>query len=288
MKEQASRFSVEKMSKVLGVSRSGYYKRLKNSNITPKYAELDKAIGEAFELSHKRYGSPRIYLHLRRTYGQKAVSRSVIARRMKQLKLVAIPRRKYVVTTESKHDLKISDNLLERKFEVEKVNKVWVSDLTYLHTDKGWRYLTTVIDLGDRSVVGWALSETMHASCTTLAALRKALKKRGIQRNSGLMFHSDRGVQYACDEFRCLLADYQISQSMSRKGNCWDNAVAESFFKTIKTEELGRYKLLKAENLETLIFRYIEGWYNTIRIHSALHGKTPLETFREKSTKTAA
>jgi transposase InsO family protein len=288
MKKNMQRFPVEMMSKALGVSRSGYYKWLKNKDVKPIHAEIDKEIRKEFEKSRGRYGSPRIYARLCLTVAQRSVSRSTVARRMKAMKLVARPRRKYVVTTDSRHEYRISENLLDRKFDREEVNQVWVGDITYIRTDKGWRYLTTVIDLADRSIVGWALSETMHTECTTIAALKKALKNRYIGKKSGLMFHSDRGIQYACDEFRALLKEYQIVQSMSRKGNCWDNAVAESFFKTIKTEELDQYTVIKAENLYSLIFRYIEGWYNTLRIHSALNGKTPAEIFNEKRFKQAA
>lgn len=288
MKSQALIYSVGQMSKCLGVSRSGYYKWLKSSEKESIYAKLDNAIRAEFNKSRMRYGSPRVCQALNARLGEQRVSRSKVARRMKVLKLVGRPRRKYVVTTDSEHEMEICDNLLDRRFEVQEVNKVWVGDITYIRTDEGWRYLTAVLDLADRSVVGWALSETMRAACTTVEALKKALKKRGIQRGSGLMFHSDRGIQYACGEFRDLLKEFGIMQSMSRKGNCWDNAVAESFFKTVKTEELDQYKLIKAKALESLIFRYIEGWYNTQRIHSALGGKTPLRTFEEKMAQRAA
>jgi putative transposase len=288
MKLNAKRFTVEMMSRALGVSRGGYYKWLKISDLGSRYEVLDDKIKIVFEKSKGRYGSPRVCQSLNNVSGSDPVSRPTVARRMKVLKLAARPRKRYTVTTDSKHDLKISDNLLNRQFKVQELNKVWVSDLTYIWTDKGWRYLTSVIDLADRAVVGWALSETMHASATTVKALKRALEKRAIQQSSGLMFHSDRGVQYASEEFRSLLDDYQITQSMSRKGNCWDNAVAESFFKTIKTEEIDQYEVIQAESLQVLIFRYIEGWYNTVRIHSALNGKTPLQTFKEKIHKHAA
>ncbi|MEZ4917808.1 MAG: IS3 family transposase [Saprospiraceae bacterium] len=197
-------------------------------------------------------------------------------------------KRKYVHTTDSNHNLRVSPNLLDRKFEVKTVNTVWVSDITYIPTDNGWRYLTAILDLADRAVVGWTLSQTMFAQNTVIDALKQAIHKRGVKPQSELLFHSDRGAQYACDEFRKLLTDYGMVQSMSRKGNCWDNAVAESFFKTIKTEELNRHQVIKAENLNSLIFKYIEGWYNTQRIHSALNGLSPWEAFFEKSESIAA
>lgn len=282
MKLYSSRFSVKMMSRVLVVSRSGYYKWLKINTLKTEGLELDKRIRTAFESSRRSYGSPRLSQQLNKQGGLKRVSAATVGRRMKFLGLRARVKRKYVSTTDSTHKLKISPNLLDRKFEVNQVNTVWVSDITYIPTDDGWRYLTVILDLADRAVVAWTLSQTMHAECTIIKAFKQALVKRSIPPKSGLMFHSDRGVQYACDDFRALLAQYEVLQSMSRKGNCWDNAVAESFFKTIKTEELDTYTLIKADNLNSLVFRYIEGWYNTQRIHSSLNGKTPWETFYEK------
>lgn len=288
MSRYSAQYPVELMSRVLGVSRSGYYKWVKNKRLHEFQLELDKRIKQAFELSKSTYGSPRVTQELCKQADERRVSVATVARRMHVLGLVARVKRKYVHTTDSTHDLRISPNLLDRNFEVEQVNKVWVSDITYIPTDKGWRYLTVILDLADRAVVGWTLSWTMQAQCTVIAALKQAIYKRGIQPNCGLMFHSDRGVQYACDDFRAILAQYAITQSMSRKGNCWDNAVAESFFKTIKTEELNSYQLINADRLNSLVFKYIEGWYNTRRIHSSLNGKTPWDAFYQKSSKLAA
>lgn len=288
MKLYSSRFPVDKMSSVLGVSRSGYYKWLKNSSLKEDRSKLDERIKAAFASSRCRYGSPRISQHLNKQSVGKRVSAATVGRRMQALSLVARCKRRYVNTTDSGHNLKTSPNLLNRQFEVKEVNTVWVSDITYIATDDGWRYLTVILDLADRAVVGWTLSETMHADCTVIKAFAQAVANRGIRPNSTLMFHSDRGIQYACEEFRAILAQYGVRQSMSRKGNCWDNAVAESFFKTIKTEELDRYQPLKANTLNSLVFKYIEGWYNTQRIHSSLDGKTPWETFFEKYLTLAA
>jgi putative transposase len=288
MKYQSKRYSVEMMPRVLGVSRSGYYKWLKSSHLKAQIEVLDKQIKDAFEQSACRYGSPRVCAAVNKKRSDKKVSSATVARRMRVLKLVARPKRKYVHTTDSDHSLDVSPNLLNRNFAVEKVNTVWVSDITYISTNEGWRYLTVVLDLADRAVVGWTLSQTMHAHCTVIEALKQAIQRRGIHTHSGLMFHSDRGVQYACDEFRALLKRFNITQSMSRKGNCWDNAVAESFFKTIKTEELDKLKTINAKMLNSLIFKYIEGWYNTQRIHSGLNGMTPWEAFYAKSLKLAA
>ena len=288
MKQQSFRFPVELMSRALGVSRSGYYKWLKFRLLKEDQSQLDERIKTAFEGSKRRYGSPRISAYLNKQCADKPVCVATVARRMQALGLIARSKRKYVRTTDSGHNLAASPNLLNRHFEVEQVNKVWVSDITYIPTDDGWRYLTVILDLADRAVVGWTLSETMYAESTVIKAFTQAIDKRGIRSKSALMFHSDRGVQYACDDFRAVLAQYRVTQSMSRKGNCWDNAVAESFFKTIKTEELNRHTLIKANDLNSLVLKYIEGWYNTQRIHFSLGGKTPWEAFYEKNLKSAA
>ena len=288
MNQYSSRYPVELMSRVFGVSRSGYYKWFKNRQLSDCLSKLDKQIIQVFESSKGTYGSPRVTQELNKTEYGNRVSVATVARRMHVLGLVARVKRKYVPTTDSDHDLLVSPNLLDRNFEVEQVNTVWVSDITYIPTDKGWRYLTVILDLADRAVVGWTLSQTMHAQFTVIPALHQAIYRRGIGPNCGLMFHSDRGVQYACNDFRAVLAQHAITQSMSRKGNCWDNAVAESFFKTIKTEELNNYQLVNADRLNALVFKYIEGWYNTRRIHSTLQGKTPWEAFYEKTSNLAA
>lgn len=288
MSRYSSHYPVELMSRVLGVSRSGYYKWFKNKRLRDRHQHLDSRIERAFEQSKGTYGSPRVSIALNKEGAENRVSVATVGRRMHLLGLVARLKRKYVHTTDSSHGLSISPNLLDRNFNIEQVNTVWVSDITYIATDQGWRYLTVILDLADRAVVGWTLSQTMHAECTVIAALKQAIFRRNIQPNCGLMFHSDRGVQFACDDFRAVLTKYAITQSMSRKGNCWDNAVAESFFKTIKAEGLDSYKTIKADSLNSMVFKYIEGWYNTQRIHSALNGRSPWEAFYEKSSKLAA
>jgi transposase InsO family protein len=185
-------------------------------------------------------------------------------------------RRKYVVTTDSKHPFRIADNLLNRNFKVPQLGRVWVSDITYIPTAQGWLYLTAVIDLGDRKVVGWALSRSLKAEQTSIAAFRMAITNRPVI--TSLIFHSDRGVQYACTEFTAMLDGYKIiRQSMSRKGDCWDNAVAESFFKSLKTEWTSWYKYQTIQEAELSVFEYIEGWYNVKRRHSTLNYMTPNE-----------
>ena len=203
------------------------------------------------------------------------MSESTVARRMKSLKITPKLKKKFKNTTDSNHDLAISPNQLNREFTVSELGKVWVSDITYIRIKHSFVYLTTVIDLADRMVVGWNLSSDMTDENTTIAAFKKAVKNRPI--SPGLIFHSDRGSQYASKDFRDLLGGEKCIQSMSRKGNCWDNAVAESFFKTIKVESLYRHKFENADEVYSAIFDYIDGWYNTRRIHSTLGGLSPRE-----------
>ena len=221
------------MCKVLGVSRSGYYKWLKTADqIKGTYRDLDQKIERSFEQSRCNYGSPRIAQDLVKSGF--VISKSTVARRMNAMKIRAKRRRKYIMTTNSKHKEPIADNLLNRDFEATQPAQEWVSDLTYFKIGRSWYYLSVIIDLADRAVVGWAISNNMTAEHTTINSFKRAISNR--KPKPGMIFHSDRGVQYACEDFRALLATNKCVQSMSRKGNCWDNAVAESFFKTIKTE----------------------------------------------------
>lgn len=275
MKLNRKKYTVLMMSRTLGVSSSGYYKWLQTSVVKSCLKnKLDNQIVAHFKKSHKTYGSPRIASSL--ADENIKISKSTVARRMRKLNLTARPKRKYVVTTDSSHGEKIAANLLKRQFTVSKINTVWVSDITYVRVSNKWMYLTTIMDLADRMIVAWTLSNNMSSKDTTINAFNKAVKSRRITRKSKLMFHSDRGVQYASEDFRTELRNYGCIQSMSRRGNCWDNAVAESFFKTIKTEALNRYTFSSKTVLERIIFRYIDGFYNTVRKHSALGGISPL------------
>ena len=287
MKKYSKEYPVAMMSKVLGVSRSGYYKWQRSQlERNKKSAQFDKEVKTAFENCKKIYGSPRVtqYLNEKGT----SCSKSTVARRMQYMSLIARPKRKYVITTDSDHGFTIADNLLNRDFHRDQINQCWVSDITYVLVSNRWMYLTTFIDLADRMVVGWSLSPNMTARDTVCAAFIDAVQKRAITKTDQLMLHSDRGVQYASKEFVSLIGKYNCIQSMSRKGNCWDNAVAESFFKTIKIEALNRYKFKDSATLRTVIFRYIDGFYNTIRYHSALQGLSPLQASILKQKKHAA
>ena len=229
--------------------------------------------------SKQRYGSPRITAELA-SLGNK-VSRITVARYMNQLGLRSKLSEKFKITTNSKHKYLIMPNVLNREFSVLEPSKVWVSDITYIRVKEGFIYLTTVLDLYDRKIIGWSLSDGMSVEETTLAAFRMAITNRSIKK--GLIFHSDRGVQYAGKQFTNVVESYKmITRSMSRKGNCWDNAVAESFFKTLKTEQVYGNKLISKKQMKLDLFEYIELWYNRKRRHSALKYKTIEEFWNQK------
>ncbi len=270
-------YSVEKMCKLLGVGRSSYYDWLNKEDVSTQCStRLDSEVIRLFEDSKRTYGSPRISQVLKQM--GIVVSKSTVGRMMSRLGLEARPRRKFIHTTDSKHDLRVFDNILNRCFTVEQVNKKWVSDISYIPTQQGWIYLTVIIDLADRMVVGWTLSKNMSAQQTSVASLNTALHRRNPR--TKLILHTDRGVQYCCSEFRSVVGKAKcIHQSMSRKGNCWDNAVAESFFKTLKTEWTNKFKYKNIEEAQKSIFDYIERWYNTTRKHSTLGYMSPLQKY---------
>lgn len=266
------------MCRVLKVSTSGYYKWLNKepSKRDLRNAMLVKEIHLIYRESRCRYGSPRIKKELD-VQGIKA-SRVLVARLMKQEHLKSIIRKRYKVTTNSSHKYPVVENKLNREFTVKEKNMAWVSDITYIPTKQGWTYLTTVIDLFDRKVIGWALSDTMKANQTVIPAFNMAKYNRPISKSNSLIFHSDRGIQYACEEFVDVLnKNTTLIRSMSRKGNCWDNAVAESFFKTLKVELVYHQKYQTRKEAELSIFEYIETFYNTKRRHKQLNNLTILE-----------
>lgn len=266
------------MCEVLEVSKSGYYNWL-HTSASERIIDNKKTTSRIIAIyneSNGTYGSPMITKALEKE--SLKVSRPRVARLMKDCKLQSIRKRKFVTTTDSRHEYAIVENLLDRNFNVETLGKVWVSDITYIPTDEGWLYLTTVIDLADRKVIGWALSETMKAVDTTIAALKMAFINRAVAAGEELMFHSDRGIQYACTEFRDALEGHRnVIRSMSRKGNCWDNAVAESFFKTLKCDLIYQNRFTIILDAKAAIFEYIEIWYNKKRMHSSLGYRTPEE-----------
>jgi len=268
-------FPIEKMCNVLKVDFSGYFK-WKNRGTSSKILEKNmfkEKIRRLYFKFEQRYGSPRITTELHALGYQ--ISRVTVAKYMNELGLRSKLSKKFKVTTNSRHNYLIVENVLNRDFKATEKSQKWVSDITYIQTKEGFLYLTTIIDLYDRKLIGWSLSNTMSTDDTTLAAWRMAIKNRPMRK--GLIFHSDQGVQYATKKFANMLESYGVIRSMSRKGNCWDNAVAESFFKSLKTELIYGNKLITKEQMKLDIFEYIEIWYNRKRRHSALNYKTILE-----------
>nr|WP_111631448.1 IS3 family transposase [Larkinella arboricola] len=277
IKAHVAMFPVEKMCKVLKVSRSGYYSWLKQkpSKRVQETENLLKQIRTVFSASKQTYGSPRITQELL-SQGIK-ISRPRVARLMRKAHLKSLIKKKFVVaTTDTNHSYPVAANHLNRNFNPSQPGKAWVSDLTYISTSEGWVYLTIIMDLYDRKIIGWSLSQSMKAIETTIAAWQMAVKNRPITRN--LIFHSDRGIQYACPAFTQLLKKHPlVLQSMSRKGNCWDNAVAESFFKSLKSELVYHQDFQTRAEAKQSVFEYIEIWYNRQRRHSGLGYLSPFE-----------
>jgi len=275
MKEHRERYRLSKMVKIFGVSRSGYYafEKREISRHKKNDMELSEQIKQIFNEHYGRYGSPRVWEELK-SLGWR-VSRKRIERLMRELGLRARRLRKWVKTTDSAHNLRISENHLNRDFQALNPGEKWVSDITYLGSASGWLYMTVILDLWDRKVIGWSISEDLTANAVC-RALKMAILNR--QPKEGIIFHSDQGVQYCSEEFRSTLHMLcpTARQSMSRKGNCWDNACAESFFGTLKTEllELGR-RYTKSQ-IKTAVFEYIEVYYNRSRRHSTLGYVTPV------------
>ena len=266
IQSQSLFFPVTRLCQVLEVCHSAYYDWL---NSGPSQRQLEDArLTEKIKTSHENsrqcYGSRRIKDDLN-DEGE-TVSKARVLRLMKQEGLQSKHSKKFKATTNSKHELPISPNLLERDFDVQEPDRVYVSDITYIWTNEGWLYLAVTIDLFSRLVVGWSIATRMFASLVT-DALEMAIANRNP--GPGLIHHSDRGVQYASDAFQKILKEHNYRGSMSRKGDCWDNAVAESFFKTLKVELIyGRhYASRDAARLE--IFEYIEVFYNRQRKHSS-------------------
>jgi len=215
-----------------------------------------------------------------------SASRPRIARLMVKMGIASRIRKKWVKTTQSNHRWPVAANLLDRKFFPQELSRVWVSDITFIASRQGWLYLTTVMDLGDRQILGWSLSDEISAEQTSIASLEQALIRR--RPGADLLYHSDQGVQYACKEFTKKLDRYNITQSMSRRGNCWDNAPAESFFKTLKHELDMPDRFQRYRQARTAIFEFIEIWYNRKRLHSALDYRSPVQAEQNLNHKNAA
>ncbi len=271
---EKANYPVALMCRVLEVSRSGYYasRGRPESSRTKANRELAAKIHEVYDASRRTYGSPRVYAELR-VEGLE-VGRHRVARLMRREGLVARKKRRFRVTTQSNHCEPVARNILARNFDVKEPNRVWAGDITYLPTADGWLYLAILLDLCSRAVVGWAMSEELDAG-VALAALRMALERR--RPAAGLVHHSDRGVQYASESYRTALAANGLIPSMSRKGNCWDNAPAESFFGTLKVELVDDRIFPSRTVARTEVFEYLEVFYNRTRRHSALGYVSPTE-----------
>jgi transposase InsO family protein len=262
---------------VLGVSRSGYYGSRQRALSTTKVCAIGVQLKAEFAASGKVYGSRRLCAVLR-SKGVR-IGRYRVRRLMREQRLRALWRRKFVHTTDSGHALAVSDNVLARRFDPSGPNQAWVSDITYIRTRSGWLYLAVVLDLYARKVVGWAMAPSMHAElvCT---ALQLAIAQR--QPPAGLIVHSDRGSQYASALHQALLARHGLVGRMSRKGNCWDNAVVERFFLSLKTERVWQRDYANHAEAMSDIADYIVAFYNSVRLHSKL-GNLPPNAFEQQS-----
>lgn len=286
MADHNTRFPIAKMSQLFGVSRSGYYRWLSRGPSARAIANqhLRAAIRRVWEASGRTYGSPRIHRQL--VADGWSASRPRVARLMQAMGIQSQIRRKWKAPSGRSHNVAVAPNLLGRRFSPSKLGQVWVSDITYFPSNQGWLYLTTVMDLADRQILGWNLSRSMKAEETSMAAFRQAAAKRSP--TDSLLFHSDRGIQYGCSEFTGLLAANNITQSMSRKGNCWDNAPAESFFKTLKAELQIDRPFTNYTEARGAVFAFIELWYNRKRLHSALDYQTPAQAEKQLTHNQAA
>ena len=271
-------FPVAALCRVLGVTRQGYYAFVKRppSPRALDEEQLRQRLKELHVENRETYGSPRM-LRALRAEGVR-VSKRRIERALRALELRVKLRRPFRRTTQSDPSHAAAPNVLDRNFEASRPDECWVTDITYLWTQQGWCYLAVIVDLFSRAVVGWAVERTLSTTLP-LRALDMAVRRR--RPGPGLLHHSDRGCQYTSAEYRQILAQLGVTVSMSRKGNCWDNAVAESMFATIKTELFYRQSWATIEELRSALFDYIEVFYNRRRLHSSLDYRTPSQAEEE-------
>ncbi len=279
MKENRKTYPMWLMCKILEVSRAGYYHWLKT---IPSFRYLEdqrllEIIRYHYNKSRGTYGLPRIYAALRKE-GLK-VNKKKIARLMRINKIRAKTKKKFKVTTVENTKAKASENILKGNFSSEKENRIWTSDITYIWTKQGWLYLAVIMDVYSRKIVGWSLCSSLSAELVIKALMMAILHRNPEQ---GIIFHSDRGSQYTSSSVREMLKSYQMTQSMSSTGNCYDNAITESFFHTIKTELTFWNSYQTREEAKRSIFEYIEIFYNRQRLHSAIGYLSPVE-FEEKN-----
>lgn len=269
------------MCQVLGVSRSGYYDWSRHSRDSLSHRvkanqQLLEAIRTVYERSRGTYGSPRITVELR-TQGIHC-GRHRVARLMRNSRIVAKTKRRFKITTNCRHRHPVGADIVNRCFVAQSPNRLWVSDITYLWTRQGWIYLAVILDVFSRFIVGWAISTRLRKELV-MSAFHQAVDRREVL--PGLIFHSDRGSQYASTEFQQLLQQYSLRASMSATGSCYDNAITESFFHTLKTELIYFNRYQTREEASLSIFDYIEIFYNRQRRHSALGHLSPFEFERQ-------
>jgi len=265
-------YAVSRMCRLLAVSRTGYlqWRQRPPSARAKANARLDAQVAALHAASRGSYGRPRIVCGLREQglrVGHERVRRS-----LQRQTLLPVYKRPYRVTTDSNHRQPVAPNVLERRFDGWTINRAWVSDITYLSTGEGWLYLAVVMDLASRRIVGWSMSDRLHAELVC-QALQTAYWRR--KPAPGLIMHSDRGSQYASDRYRRLIADFRMLQSMSRRANCWDNSPMESFFKTLKVERVYQLRYETRAQARLDIVDWIEGFYNHRRLHSSIGYRTP-------------
>lgn len=282
IRENTVVFRVETMCRIFKISRSGYYKWLPRSisHRRKQDKNIKTEIKNIYQSSRGTYGSPRIHRQL----GVQGIycGKKRVERLMKESKIRAIQKRKFKVTTDSNHKFPVAENLLNRNFKPSGPNLSWVSDITYIRTKEGWLYLAVIMDLYSRKVVGWAMSNHINRELV-IEALKMAARQRRPPK--GLILHSDQGKQYASHDYQGWIKHYKMVCSMSRKGNCLDNSVVESFFHTLKTELIYHRRYETRNQARKDIFEYIEVFYNRVRLHSAI-GYTNPENY-EKQRKVA-
>jgi putative transposase len=275
IRNQSQAFPVESLCRVLGVTRSGYYAWLQRtpSARQQRAEQLTEQIRAAHGRSRQTYGAPRVHQEL--TAQGVRCSQNTVAKLMRRHGIRAKTCRKFrVCTTDSRHGHPLAPNKLNQQFQRPAPNQAWAADITYIPTGEGWLYLAAVIDLCSRRIVGWATADHLRAELAG-AALQSAVQQR--RPGGNVLHHSDRGVQYACDQYQELLSRHRLEPSMSRTGNCYDNAVMESFFGTLKTELVHHEAYATREQARQSLFEYIEVFYNRQRRHSALGYKSPYE-----------
>lgn len=274
MEAEKAQFPITVMCQVLNISPSGYHawRRRPESRRASQDRQVLAEIRAVHQARRQTYGSPRVHAELRAQ--GRPVGRHRVARLMRQSGLQARRRRRYRQTTHSQHPPPIADNVLKRQFTVEHPHRAWVADITYLWTLEGWLYLSVILALYSRRVIGWAMGPPIDTALA-LRALHMALANRPV--GAGLVHHSDRGSQYASRAYRAVRAAQGITASMSRAGDCWDNAVAESFFATLKVEGLQQTVFPTRAAARPVIFEYMEGFYNPRRRHSSLGYRSPVD-----------